>query len=150
MSHESKASYDSKQLRQKNTHNLRNMKADSARRISRSPSSIYNDHAKVVEYSRHWVRNMHFQWFYVNTSDFGQTLHYAREISNSDIAGKKQALNPGDSPCLLIALFQDSGWITRPEKLEQARHAAASVLVHTEYLNCNWNKTSALVSHSSQ
>ena len=41
MSYESNASYVSKQLRQKNTHNLRNMKADSARRISRCPSSIY-------------------------------------------------------------------------------------------------------------
>ena len=40
MSYESNVSYVSKQLRQKNTHNMRNMKADSARCISRCPSSI--------------------------------------------------------------------------------------------------------------
>ena len=51
MSYESNVSYVSKQLRQKNTHNLRNMKADSARRISRCPSSIvlFNQFVQVNE-----------------------------------------------------------------------------------------------------
>ena len=40
MSYELNAQYVSKQLRQKNVHNLRDMKADSARRISCCPSFI--------------------------------------------------------------------------------------------------------------
>ena len=45
----SNASYVSKQLRLKNTHNLRHMKAPSARRISRGPSSIMNANLLVMK-----------------------------------------------------------------------------------------------------
>ena len=50
MSYESNVSYVSKQPRQKNTLNLCNMKADSARRIGRYPSSIGQELVLEHEY----------------------------------------------------------------------------------------------------
>ena len=72
MSYESNVSYVSKQLRQKNTHNLRNMKTDSARRISCCPSSI--------------LHQLKFELFAKNAIRYKLqeiTLVYASNIVNS-------------------------------------------------------------------
>ena len=63
---------------------------------------INNDHAKVVEYSRHWAYAFNvILCFYIRLwSDFASCVPNKQFKRRRE----KQALNPGDSPCLVLTM----------------------------------------------